>query len=356
MSSNLDFEPEQLNQFLPPEKQLFYVERLRRRHQMTSHRATCFIRLCAYLWLKEQHRLGCQIKKPIEKLGVPRGAVPCSCREAAILFYCDGNERKEPESSARMMLNLLSKLQLIKKERDGHTLSFMIFPVPEISDLDKNKLRVDIEQFDALCDVIPAANLLAVNYEHMFPSTGEKASKIANRIAGLLGKWSEQYSKGMRVLRRSDNESIVGFYLFFPVKLESEANFVDMPHKGLHLSVISEDVDPFKLALPGEECHSIFVRSWIIDPRFRDNMQSLFLKDAQKTLRKMRKDFPSLRNLYTLIIHPSYEPLLNYLGFQRMINDSSESVYWTYRALDRFLKQKIHEKLPFRSGSPDLVQ
>ena len=356
MSFNLDFKPEQLNQFFPPESQLIYVERLRRRNQMTSHRAKCFIRLWAYLWLKEQHRLGRQIKKPIDKLNVPRGAVPCSCREAATLFYFDGDERKEPESSARMMLNLLSKLRLIKKERDGHTLSFMIVPIPEISDLDGKKPIVGIDQFDVLCDVIPVANLLAVNYKQMFPSTGEQASRIAHRISELLRKWSEQYSKGMRVLRRSDNDNIVGFYFFYPVKSESEEKFVDMPHKGLHLSIISKDVDPFKLAVPGEECQSIFIRSWIIAPRFRDEMQSLFLKDAQKTLRKMRKDFPKLHNLYTLIIHPSYEPLLHYLGFQKMINDSSESIYWTYLALDRFLKKKIHEKLPFRSGSPDLVQ
>lgn len=323
---------------------------------MTSYRSKCFVRLWAYLWIKEQLKFGHRIEKPIEKIELPKGAVACTCKEAAALFYSDEDERKEPESSARMMLNLLSKLFLIKKERDGHVLSFRIFPMPEISDLNVKKNRIDIDKFDVVCDLVPTANLLAANYKQMMFSTDDEASRIACRIAGLLKQWGERYSRGMRVLRRSDNASVVGFYLFYPVRLESEVNFTGMPDKGLHLSITSQDIDPFKLALPGEACDSIFVRSWIIDPVYRDEMQALFLKDAQKTLRKMRKDFPTLRNLYTLIIHPSYEPLLHYLGFQKMINNSIKSIYWTYLALDRFLGKKIPDKLPFRFGNSDLAQ
>ena len=170
MSSDIDFSPENLNQFFPFESQLIYVERLRRRNKMTSHRARCFIRLWGYLWLKEQYQLGRRIEGPIHKLELPRGAVSCSCREAAIIFYSDVEKREKPESAARMMLNLLSKLGFIQKERDGHTLSFMIAPLSEVLDLHRKKPRIEIDQFEAFCDVMPVASLLARNYKKMYLS------------------------------------------------------------------------------------------------------------------------------------------------------------------------------------------
>lgn len=355
MSSDIDFNPENLNQFFPVESQLIYVERLRKRNKMTSYRAKCFVRLWGYLWIKEQYQLGRRIEKPINKLEILRGSVSCSCREAAIIFYSDVEEREKPESAARMMLNLLAKLGVITKERDGHILSFTITPLPEILDLHAKKPRIEISQLE-IHDVNHVASLLAANYKQMHLISKKEASDVEERLIKLLTRWSEQYSRGMRILRRCDIDKVVGFYLFYPVHSESETNFRDTPSKGLHLSMLIQEVDPFRLALPGDECSSVFVRSWIIDSDFRNEMQTLFLKDAQKTLKKMRRDFPSLCNLYTLIIHPSYEPLLHYLGFHRMVNESEESVYWTYLALARFLKRKIPEQLPFRSVNPNLMQ
>ncbi|WP_041235422.1 hypothetical protein [Dactylococcopsis salina] len=55
---------------------------------------------------------------------------------------------------------------------------------------------------------------------------------------------------------------------------------------------------------------TFFVRSWMIEAQYQENYQLLFLQDAQNTLIQMQQeDFPSLCDLYTLIIHPSYEKL-----------------------------------------------
>ena len=49
------------------------------------------------------------------------------------------------------------------------------------------------------------------------------------------------------------------------------------------------------------------------------------------------EDFPNLWDIYTLMIHPSYEKLANRFGFQRMSSDPQLSIYWMYQALDRFV-------------------
>ena len=59
----------------------------------------------------------------------------------------------------------------------------------------------------------------------------------------------------------------------------------------------------------------------------------------------MQKDSPNLCDLYTLIIHPSYEKMSYAVGFQKTSSDSQLSVYWMYLALDRFLALDIKEAL-----------
>ncbi len=98
-------------------------------------------------------------------------------------------------------------------------------------------------------------------------------------------------------------------------------------------------VDPFQMALPGDkDCFAVFVRSWMIEAAYQADYQLSFLQDAQQTFKRMQeKDFPNLCDIYTLIIHPSYEKLANGLGFQKMSSDPQLSIYWMYQALDRFV-------------------
>lgn len=357
MSSIESLKPENIAQYFSLEHQLTYVENLRQRDGMTRRRAECFVRLCAYLWLKERQSLNLPIQ-PVERLETPKGWVACSCREAALLFYEDKDDcTRGDESSARMMLNKLAEKGFIQKDFDGNTLNFAVIPLPEVTKPAK-PIGIYEDHFDIQCDVIPVANLLAENYAWMKHTDESETPHVTYRIVGLLRKWASRYKKGMRVLRRSDNAAPVGFYLFFPTHQDSYLRFLSPPNEGLHLSVISTEVDSFEMAIPGDECAAVFIRSWVIDSKYRDQAQALFLRDAQKTLKSMRRDFPGLSDLYTLIIHPSYEPLLNFLGFQKMSSDSQGSIYWSYLALERFLKKKIPSTLPFRpqGKSSELVQ
>ncbi|MGB8697910.1 MAG: hypothetical protein WCD18_00705, partial [Thermosynechococcaceae cyanobacterium] len=161
-----------------------------------------------------------------------------------------------------------------------------------------------------------------------------------HRIAKLLRAWSQQYGAGLRVLRRTDNQNPVGFYLLFPVTQESEVHFFQDPNRSLHFS--SEDsTDPFTLAQVGDlSCLAVFIRSWVIEAPYISTHQPIFLQDAQTVLHQMKQDFPNLCDLYSMIIHPTYEALSVSLGFQKMRNSPS-SIYWMYLALDRFLALDI---------------
>ena len=227
---------------------------------LTRRRAECFIKLWAYLWLKQQQELNIPCA-PVETLELPQGWVSCTCREAADLFYA--NSERGSDRSAGMMLDKLAALGLIKKTFDGNTLAIAIQPLPELQQTTAPPTLPPIQPdaFDPRCDAIPIANLLATNYNWM----NRNANAVPYRIAELLRGWADQYAKGMRVLRRRDNSTPVGFYLFYPTKRTSEVNFFGPASQGLHLSSTS-DIDPFEMALPGDlECRSIFVRSWMID-------------------------------------------------------------------------------------------
>ena len=339
---------EYLEKWFPRQYQSQYISLLMGRVGLTRRRAECFIKLWAYLWLKQQKQLSAPCAQPIQSLELPQGWVSCTCREAADLFYADSE--RGSDRAAGMMLDKLAALGLIKKTFDGNTLAIAIEPLPELRQPPEPNPPATIQPdaFDPRCDAIPVANLLATFYNWMNRNT----DAVPYRIAELLRGWASQYVKGMRVLRRDDNFNPVGFYLLYPTKRESEVNFFGPPSKGLHLSAVS-DIDPFEMALPGDlQCRSIFVRSWMIDTPYRDQAQITFLEDAQQTLSQMRRDFPHLCDLHTLIIHPSLEELAQTVGFQKNSSDSQSSVYWMYLALDRFLATDISQAFKLKQTSP----
>ncbi|MEG4198107.1 hypothetical protein [Microcoleus sp. Pol12A5] len=317
------------------------VSLLMKRVGVTRTRAECFVRLWVYLSVKQLQESQPRLKPPLTKLELPSTEVLCTHREAAELFYSDSD--RGSDRAAGMMLDKLAALGLIKKHFDGNTTEIEIQPVPEILNISEPQkpVQLQLDDFNPRCDAIPVANLLATNYNWMNRNT----NAVPQKIAKILRFLARQYSKGMRVLRRSDNLNPVGFYLLYPTASESEVNFFNAPSKSLHLSSIS-DMDPFNMALPGDQnSQSVFIRSWMIDPQYLSEYRITFLEDTQKVLSEMQTDFPNICDLYTLMIHPMYEKQALALGFHKTSSDSQLSVYWMYLALDRFLALNIKEAL-----------
>lgn len=331
----------QLNAWYSQSQRRTAVSLLMKRVGVTRIRAECFIRLWIYLLVKQLQENQPRIKPPLAKLELLDTEVVCTHREAAELFYCDSD--RGSDRAAGMMLDKLEALGLIEKYFDGNATAIQIQPIPEILAPPKpeNSVKLKLDDFNPRCDAIPVANLLATNYNWMNRNT----NTVPQKIAKILRLLASQYSKGMRVLRRCDNLNPVGFYLLYPTASESEVNFFNAPSKSLHLSSIS-DIDPFNMALPGDlNCQSVFIRSWMIDPQYLAEYRIAFLEDSQTVLAQMQTDFPNLCDLYTLMIHPTYEKQALALGFQKTSSDSQLSVYWIYLPLDRFLALDIKEAL-----------
>ena len=317
------------------------VSLLMKRVGVTRTRAECFVRLWIYLLVKQLQESQPQIKPPLAKLELLETEVQCTHREAAELFYSDSD--RGSDRAAGMMLDKLAALGLIAKHFDGNATAIQIQPLSEILNVaePQKPVQLQLDNFNARCDAIPVANLLATNYNWMNRNT----NAVPQKIAKILRLLASQYSNGMRVLRRCDNLNPVGFYLLYPTATESEVNFFNAPSKSLHLSSLS-DIDPFKMALPGDQnCQSVFIRSWMIDPQYLSEYRIAFLEDTQKVLVEMQTDFPNLCDLYTLMIHPMYEKQALALGFHQTSCDSQLSIYWIYLALDRFLALDIKEAL-----------
>jgi hypothetical protein len=322
----------ELNRWYPASERQAIVAKLILRVGLTRVRAEYFVRLWVYLLVKQG---GKQIKPPLTQLEAVKAPVICSLQEIADLFYADQDQGST--RSAGMILAKLVALRLIHKTFDGNSTQISIPPVPELLTELPAVTNVVVDRFDPRCDAIPVANLLAQNYNWM----NRNSDAVPHRILQLLRQWHQQYSKGMRVLRRSDNQNPVGFYILYPTAKVSEANFFTSPSKGSHLSSMAE-VDPFIMATAGDlDCVSVFIRSWIIDPAYVNTCQQMFLQDAQQVMRTMQADFPNLCDLHTLIIHPSYEEMAVNLGFQKTIQDSRLSLYWMYLPVDRFLALPI---------------
>jgi hypothetical protein len=322
----------ELDRWYPAHERQAIVAKLILRVGLTRVRAEYFVRLWVYLLVKQQ---GKQRKPPLNQLTPILEPVSCSLQEIAELFYAD--QEQGSNRSAGMILAKLAALRLIHKTFDGNSTQIGIPPIPELLTEPPTATNVTVDQFDPRCDAIPVANMLAQNYNWM----NRNKDAVPHRILQLLRQWSQQYNRGMRVLRRSDNGNPVGFYLIYPTAKASEGNFFTSPSKGSHLSSMAE-VDPFIMAAVGDlDCVSIFIRSWMIDAMYISTCQQMFLQDAQQTIKQMQADFPNLCDLHTLIIHPSYEEMAMNLGFQKTIQDSRSSVYWMYLPVDRFLALPI---------------
>jgi hypothetical protein len=335
--------PEFIDQLFPIEQQRNYGSILMERFGLTRCRAKYFVRLWVYLLLKQQEQekeFKQYFNKPLTKLQIPKGFVPCTLREADAVFY--SNSERGSERAAGIMLNQLAALGLIEKKFDGNNICLQVLLQSTLTDEQSAEaIPLKVDFFDPETDTIPVANFLAENYKWMNSKT-----VAPYKIAKILPQWAEQYPKGMRVLRRPDNYHPVGFYAFYPVAKESEKNFFLPPSKSLHLSSASE-IDPITMALPGDQsCISVFVRSWMIDAPYKDRVNVCkFLEDAKTTLRQMQADFPKICNLYALIIHPKYEPLTQALRFQKIRQDPQIPVYWVYTPIKNYLALDIEEAI-----------
>jgi hypothetical protein len=334
-------ETNELELWLDRDRQERMLKRLIERIGLTRARGECFLRLWIYLSVKEQREQNPHVKPPLLQLTLLDRPVSCSHREAAELFYSD--RERGSDRSAGMMLDKLAALGLIRKQFDGNISRIEILAVAAELEPEKTAaVEITIEPFDPRCDAIPVANLLATNYNWMNRNT----EATPHRIVNILREWARQYDRGMRVLRRQDNLNPIGFYLLYPTASISVPNFFIAPSKSLHLSAIA-DMDPFVMAQAGDmDCASVFIRSWAIERDYIDRYRVPFLEDTQKTLIAMQSDFPNLCDLYTMIIHPTYEQQATALGFQSMSRDRQLSLYWMYLPVDRFLSLNIASCFP----------
>jgi hypothetical protein len=338
-------EPASLDQWFPPERQHYYVERLlRERRGLTRLRAEYFIRLWAYLMLKQQDK---PPTSPLMDLAPIEGSVSCTHQEAAELFYA--KKERGSDRAAGMMIDQLISLGLVSKTFDGNTTSLRIWTLSELLPSPVgDAIALYPDYFNPRTDAVPVASFLARNYNWLNNNT----ASVAHKIAKVMRQWSQGYPNGMRVLRRTDTQQPVGFYVLFPVASCSEENFFLPPKLSLHLSTV-QDNDPLQMALPGDrDCLAVFVRSWMVDtPFLQHSYVCQSLKDAQVTLIQMQQEFPNLCDIYALAIHPNYEAIAQGLGFQKTIQDPHSSLAWMHLALDRFLELDVDQTVSKMSFS-----
>lgn len=343
MSAPIAHDLETLRRLIPDALYERYLGLVSSRVGMTRRRAECFLRLWLYLLAKAAHRQGQPLQTPLTQWVLPQGWVECSCREAAEVFYCDRD--RGSDRAAGMMLDKLAALGLISKAFDGNTTQIEFLHLPELHDEEPKETvaiaEVMADDFDPRSDAIPIANLLATNYNWLSRNT----EAVPYRIANILRDWAAQYGRGLRVLRRCDNQNPLGFYALYPTQRISEIKFFEPPSQGLHLSQVTDE-DPFKMALPGDhQCRAVFVRSFVIEPAFLSAYRIRFVQDAQQILTAMQQDFPNLMDMYTLVIHPSYADLAAALGFQKTSADPKLPLQWMYQAVDRFMAIDIPTSL-----------
>ena len=326
----------ELNKWVSEERQARIVERLISSQAvgMTRARATYLVRLCVYVCVQYRLTVNPDSLPPLDKLLPPSIFIRCSHEDAATLFY--GDQDLGGGRAAGMMLKTLSELHFISRRFLGDVTEVKVMLSP--SDLDECDespcATLIVDDFNPRRDAMPISSLLAAHYNWMNRDT----RSVPLRISRLLRQWAKGYSKGMRVLRRDNDQQPVGFYLLYPITVETESIFSRAPTEGLHLGSL-RDKDPFEMAQSGDEdCQSLFVRSWVIQQDYQSEYRGLFLKDVQLTLAAMQDDFPNLVDLWTLIIHPSYGKLAASVGFQPFNRKTGNTLYWMYQSLDRFLE------------------
>ncbi|XWK86977.1 MAG: hypothetical protein U7127_22640 [Phormidium sp.] len=335
--------PESLEKWFPIEQQRSYVSMLvKRGGGLTKRRAEYFVRLWAYLLVKQLEESGRRLVQPLTKLELPQGWVSCTHREAAEVFYC--KKERGSDRSAGMMIDELAKLGLIEKQHDGNSVCIQITPWSELLDPPQSVESVEliIDDFNPRTDAVPVANLIDRHYVQ----TAKDATATPHQITRTLRDWAKQYSTGMRVLRRSDNLHPVGISIVYPTVKESEANFFLPPGKTRFFTSDMQN-EPFKMAVPGDEdCSSAFIRAWLIDnPYMEYETICDFVEDLQKTLVKVQVDFPNLCDLHSVAINPFAGEISRVLGFQRTYQDTQRLIYRIYIPIDRFLALNVRQTL-----------
>ncbi len=331
-----------LNQYFPLSQQHKYVSQLQGQVGLTRRRAEYFVKLWAYLFLKQEHELGRRLTLPLTELDLPSGFVTCTHREAQEVFY--GDSDRGSDRAAGMMIDKFVGLGLIEKKFDGNSICIRVKSLlPSNSLIDTtNTLELFPDAFNPRVDAIPVATFLARYYNWI----DNKSIVIPQRIARILREWAMLYPVSMRVMRRCDTQNAVGFSILYPVAKQSEDNFFMSPRKTLYLGTDIE-VDPIKMAPPQDlECNAIQVRAWQIDFPYKSKSNiEMFLIDAQNTMITMQADYPNLCDIYTIPLHPADQQLAYALGFQNISQDQQASLNWMYIALDRFLALNIPQLL-----------
>lgn len=338
LSGSVD--PERLDHWFAPEHQSGYVAILQGRGGLTRRRAEYFVRLWAYLLLKQSHNSQ-QSLEALTQLSPTKNLISCTHREAAALFY--GQQERGSDRSAGMMIDQFAALGLLEKRFDGQTLCLRICPLPELAIAPKAEepVKLQADEFNPRTDAIPVAGLIRQAYA----MTADDSAVSTQRIARILRQWATEYPQGLRVLRRCDNHNPVGAAICFPVASESEDFFSRPPAKSFYLTS-NVDVDPVKLAKPGDEaCVSVYIRAWVLDAAYlKPSCICQFQQDTQATLAVMQADFPNLCDIYSPVIHPLYEELRTVLGFQKTI-DEHRPFYWVYLSLDRYLAVNVEQAI-----------
>jgi hypothetical protein len=336
------FHPSHLDQLFSLEQQRLYVALMMQRGGLTRRRAKYFIQLWAYLLLKQQIEQGQRFPQSLSQLSPLEGWVACTHRETAELFY--RNQERGSNRSAGMMIDRLATLGLLEKKFDGETLCLQIRPIPELdvatTEANPQPIHLVAAQFNPRTDAIPSANLLARSYGELVKDTAVTSQKITR----ILRTWSQKYPKGMRVLRRSDNQNLVAVFALYPVASESECHFFQPPSKSFYLTADTE-VDPFQMALPGDEgCFAAYIRLWAIDTTHitSENIY-LMLEETRQLMVQIQQDFPNLCDIYTLIVHPLHEQLRIAVGFQKTFQDTVRPHSWGYLAADNYIATDLRQ-------------
>jgi hypothetical protein len=324
--------PPMLNQAFPDTQQKHYIDMLLKRGGLTRRRAECFTRLWSYLLLKQLGEISDQLPT-ITTLYPPTGFISCTHREAAELFYPDAE--KGSDRAAGLMIDKLAALGLLDKKFDGQTLCIQIRNQPELLDIeDAGPIALYADDFNPVNDTVATAQLMTRTFYELVRDPATTSLKIAKS----LRQWSSVYPKCIRVLRRSDTQNPAGVLIMYPITAKSERLFFDSPSKSFYLTT-ERETDPFEMALPGDPtCTCIYTRAWIIDQPFLSalTMEQLIVT-TQQTFIEMRQDYPALSDIYSLVIHPSYEQLRTVMGFERIVQDSQRAYTWIYLAIDRYL-------------------
>lgn len=333
------FTPAQLDKFFPKPYQELYVAQLMQLGGLTRVRAQYFTRLWAYLVLKPQWKT---LPPTLTILSPTPERVVCTHREAAELFYA--HQERGSDRAAGLMIDRFVALGLLEKYFDGQFLCLKVRAIPELAVPTPEQVPVKLisDRFNPRTDTIPIANLITRTYAELMKDQASASHKTVQ----ALRAWAQCYPKGLRVLRRSDNNNAVSIAILFPVAAESESHFFQTPVKSYYLST-NVEVDPFVIAAIGDPtCTAVYVRAWVLDPAYLQlSHLHLLLEDTRETLAAMQEDFPNLCDVYSLIVHPLYEELRQALGFQKTFSDSQRPHHWIYLALDHFLSIDLDHAL-----------